>query len=725
MSRVTHLAEHRLWLLTTPATSYALRLDDEDRPRHVHWGARLTAEQAATVPPPVSRDAGSFQTGGPGGELEGPGFGPPSLDVRFADGGAGVEWRYRGHAIDGGDLAVRFADRHHPLEITLHYRVHDDTDVIERWTVLRHTGDGDSRDPVGLLRWDSAAWTLPPLPAPRLSHVAGGWAAETLLRREALPYGETVLTSRRGTTGHQANPWVMLDGGQATEEHGEVWSAALAWSGSWRITVHRPAFDAVGLTGGSGHDGLSWRLAPGETWRSPVFAGVYGAAGFGGISRQWHSYALRHVLPHPDELRPVVYDSWEATGFDVDLAGQLRLVERAAALGAELYVLDDGWFGARRSQRAGLGDWRVARDRFPGGLDPLIEAVRARGMRFGLWVEPEMVNPDSDLYRERPDWVLHLPNRRRTTLRDQLVLDFARPEVAGWAYDWLDRLLTGHRIDFLKWDFNRPLTEVGRPGHDDPGRLWTDHVRSVYAVIDRLRAAHPHLRIETCAGGGGRVDFGILARTDEAWASDNTDAVDRIGIQHGYGQVYPARTMAAWVTDSPNPLTGRAVPLRFRFHVAMSGVLGLGGDLTRWSAAELAEAAGLVALYKEVRPAVQHGALHRLTRADAPVTAVQYVLGDAAGAADEVVVLAWRVTARFGHTAAPLRLAALDPGAVYRDTGTGAAHHGAVLLAHGLPLDLPPGDHASGLTRLVRLPAGAPHGPPSPVPGGRVGTSEA
>ncbi|MFI7704872.1 alpha-galactosidase [Nonomuraea sp. NPDC049480] len=693
MTLVTYLADHRLWLLRTPATSYALGLDPDDRPRHVHWGAPLTAEQVIDVPALPHHENSSFQVRGYG-ELEGPGFGAPSLRPRYADGGAGVEWRYLDHEIEGGHLAVRLADRHHPLEITLHYRVRDDTDVIERWTVLRHTGESG---PIELERCDSAAWTLPPLPDVRISHVVGGWSSETQLKREGLPYGETVLTSRRGTTSHQANPWIMLDDGTAAEERGEVWSAALAWSGSWRIAVQRPPFDAVGFTGGAGHDGLRVRLAPGETWRTPVFAGVYGTDGFGGISRAWHAYTLRHVLPHPQELRPVLYNSWEATGFDVDLDGQLRLAEKAAALGAELFVLDDGWFGRRDSDRAGLGDWQVNLDRFPSGLDKLIEAVHGHGMRFGLWVEPEMVNPDSDLYRENPDWVLHMPHRRRTTLRNQLVLNFARPDVAAWAHAWLDRLVAEHEIDFLKWDFNRAFTEAGWPGHDEPDRLWFDHVHNLYALIDRLRADHPHLRVESCAGGGGRADLGILARADEVWPSDNTDAVDRLAIQHGYGQVYPARTMAAWVTDSPNPLTGRSVPLRFRFHVAMAGVLGLGGDLPAWPAAELAEAAGLVALYKEVRPVVQHGGLFRLGAPDDPVSAVQYVLGD------HVVVLAYRVRTRFGHPAGRLRLAGLEAAARYRDEGTGQVHHGAVLLAHGLHLDLPAGDYASTLIRLTRL----------------------
>ncbi|MGS2644519.1 alpha-galactosidase [Streptosporangium sp. LJ11] len=691
MPLVTYLADRRLWLLRTPGSSYALALDADDCPRHLHWGPSLTAEQVPAVPPALRRDASSFTLGGYG-ELEGPGFGAPSLRVIYADHGEGVEWRYLDHSIDEGHLSIRFADRHHPLEITLHYRVHADSDVIERWTTLRHTGT----EPITLERCDSAAWTLPMREEVRLSHVVGGWSSENQVRREELPVGETVLTSRRGATGHHANPWVMLDDGTATEERGEVWSAALAWSGSWRITVQRPPFDAVGFTGGFGHEGLRWRLEAGQSWHTPVFSGVYGTAGFGGISRAWHAHARRHVLTHPEELRPVVYNSWEATGFDVDLDGQLRLADRAAAAGAELFVLDDGWFGKRGSDRAGLGDWHVNPRRFPGGLDTLIAGVHERGMRFGLWVEPEMVNPDSDLYREHPDWVLHMPNRHRLTLRNQLVLNFARPDVAAWAYGWLNRLLADHEIDFLKWDFNRAFTQAGWPGQDDPDRLWIDHVRNVYTIMDRLRAAHPGVRIEACAGGGGRTDLGILGRTDQVWTSDNTDAVDRLAIQHGFGQIYPPGVMGAWVTDSPNPLTGRLVPLRFRFHVAMAGVLGLGGDLPAWSDADLAEAGELVARYKRIRPVVQHGELHRLGAPGDSLSGVQYVRGD------DIVIFAYRVATRFGHRAARLRPAGLDPDGRYHDVDTGRIHHGVILAAHGLELELPPGDYASTQIHLVR-----------------------
>ncbi|MFC9325731.1 alpha-galactosidase [Kitasatospora sp. NPDC057015] len=688
MTAVHHDSAARLWMLSTPGSSYVVRLDDEGRLRHLHWGARLTPEQAAALPHLL--DVATNFDGELAEEYPGEGgarFGVPALRLRYADGTRTTQWDHTGHTVDGGLLTLAFRERLSPLELRLHYRVHDDCEAVERWAELHHGGGAD--DTVRVQQLAAARWTLPLLPDYRISHLTGGWSAENQLARAPLARAETVLTSRRGITGHQANPWVALDAGDAGEEHGEVWGSALAWSGSWRITVERTVHGLVAATHGAGHEGPEVLLRGGGSWRTPVSVGLYSAGGFGGASRAWHAYVRAHVLPRPDELRPVLYNSWEATGFDVDEQGQRDLARRAAALGVELFVMDDGWFGARKDDSAGLGDWTPAPDRFPDGLAPLAAEVRRLGMRFGLWVEPEMVNPDSDLYRAHPDWVLNETGRPRTELRNQLVLDFARPEVAAWAHDRLDRLVRDHGVDHLKWDMNRVLTEAGRPGDPDADRLWHDHVRAVYTVMDELRADHPGLRIEACSGGGGRTDLGILARTDQVWTSDNTDALDRIAIQHGYGQTYPPGTMGAWVTDSPNPLTGRALPLEFRFHLAMTGALGIGGDLTEWSEDELARAAGLVERYKRIRPVVQRGRLYRLA------DAVQYVHED------EVVVVAWRLARRHGAPVVPLRLAGLEPRGRYRDLDTGEVHHGAVLTSRGLTTGLTR-DHTSLLLHLRR-----------------------
>jgi alpha-galactosidase len=698
---IVHDSAARLWVLSGESSSYVLHLDGQDRLRAPHWGARLTLEQARSLldrPAPAPR---GFEDSAEGTlDLAAAGamwFGDAGLRVRFADGTRDLELVFAGaHRTEDeteDELALAFADRHYPLTVQAHYRLPAGGDVIERRLTVRNEG----AEPVTVVRADSATWVVPRLPGYRLSQVRGQWGAETRLWRGDLPYGETVMTSRRGITSHQANPWVMIDDGAATEDHGAVYGCALAWSGSWRLTVQRLPTDRVTISAGFGHDPLTWELGPGQELVTPVSAGLYTEGGFGAASRAWHAYQLRQVLPRPGELRPVLYNSWEAVGFDVDVERQMVLAEQAAALGVELFVVDDGWFGSRTHDAAGLGDWHPNPARFPDGLGPLIARVHDLGMRFGLWVEPEMVNPDSDLYRAHPDWVIHRRHRRRTEQRNQLVLNLARPDVAAWLYETIDGLLTANAIDFLKWDMNRPVTEAG-PGDD---MLWIDYVRNLYDVLDRLRAGHPRVRIESCSGGGGRVDLGILRRTDQVWTSDNTDALDRLDIQHGFTQLYPPMVMGAWVTDSPNPYTRRAIPLEFRFHVAMAGAMAIGGSLTDWSRDDLARAAELVADYKRVRPLVQHGRLYRLSPPGAELGAVQFLAPDAA----EIAVLVWCRARRFGHAAPGIRLRALDPAARYRDTVTGQVHHGAILLSHGLLPGLAPGLAPDLASELASEPA--------------------
>ncbi|MEH0637636.1 alpha-galactosidase [Streptomyces bottropensis] len=669
----------RTWILSGPRSSYALRLTDNDELLHLHWGPRIALADAEALAARQQLPYWPFEAPVDGHEeypVEGgPRFTRPALSVR-TDERRGTEWTFREYEADGDELRLRFADG--ALGITLHYRLRDD--VIERWVTLVNDGPA-----VELLRADSATWTLPPRADEtwRLSQLHGRWAAESRLVRGDLTYGEKVIGSRRGHTGHQHLPWVALDT-DATEEHGEVYGCALGWSGSWRIAVAQLPDARVQITGGAGYDesGLL-RLETGEAFTTPVFAGLWSDGGHGGASRAWHAYQRTYVIPDADQDRPVLFNSWEATEFDISEEQQGTLARRAAAIGVELFVVDDGWFGARTSDRAGLGDWTPNPDRFPKGLKPLAEYVHALGMQFGIWVEPEMVNPDSELYRAHPEWAQFQPGRKRTELRNQLVLNLAREDVQEYLWEKLDTLLSSAPIDYVKWDFNRCFTDAGWPGEPYPQKLWVEHVRAFYALLDRLRAAHPGVAFESCSGGGGRIDLGVMARTDQVWTSDNTDPLDRLAIQHGFSQIHPARTMAAWVTDSPNnQLNGRVSTLRFRFVSAMAGVLGVGGDLTEWTEEELAEAGSWVELYKRIRPVVQRGDLYRLRPPTGGLSAVQYVLDD------EVVVLAWLQAQHYGEPPAPLRLRGLDPTEVYECRETGEVHRGAVLLHHGLPTGL-------------------------------------
>ncbi|MEV8457159.1 alpha-galactosidase [Streptomyces sp. NPDC052095] len=689
----------RTWLLTGENSGYALALTERDELLHLHWGPRIglaAAEALAAAPDLPHRSFESPLDGHEEYPVEGgPRFVRPALSVRTPL-VRGTEWTFRDAGTDGDELRIGFTDAVHRLGLTLHYRMRDDSDVVERWATVAHTGpDGP---PLELLRADAAAWSLPARDGWRISRLHGRWSAETRIERAELLHGESVISSRRGHTGHQYLPWAALDAdGAATEESGEVYGCALGWSGSWRISVQRLPDGLVQITGGAGHDdsGLL-RLAPGESYTTPVFAGLWSDRGFGGASRAWHAWQLAHVIPDAGTLRPVLYNSWEATGFDISLDQQRTLARRAAGMGVELFVVDDAWFGRRTSDRAGLGDWTPNPDRFPGGLKPLADEVHGLGMRFGIWVEPEMVNPDSDLYRAHPDWVQHVPGRTRTEYRNQLVLNLARPDVREYLWEQLDALLSGTPVDYVKWDFNRCFTDPGWPGEEYPQRIWTAHVDALYALIDRLRAAHPHVAFESCSGGGGRIDLGILSRTDQVWTSDNTDPLDRLAIQEGFSHLHPARVMAAWVTDSPNrQLNGRVSSLRFRFVSAMAGVLGIGGNLAEWSEEELAEARGWVDLYKEIRPVVQQGALYRLREPRGGLGAVQYVHGE------EAVVLMWLEAQRYGERPPALRLRGLDPAATYTCRDTGAVHHGSVLLHQGLDTGLR-GDLDARVLRLRR-----------------------
>lgn len=682
----------RTWVLSGPTSSYAVHLTEQDELLHLHWGPSIAladAEELAARPLP---DASSFESRLDGREeypVEGgPRFARPALSVRTPE-RRGTEWTFERHDTEGDELRLRFRDG--GLVITLHYRTRGD--VVERWTTL----DNDGTEPLELLRADSATWTLPEREGWRLSQLHGRWAAESRLVRSDVTYGEKVIGSRRGHTGHQHLPWVALDT-DATEERGEVYGCALGWSGSWRLAVAQLPDARVQITGGAGYDDSGLLLlAPGESFTTPVFAGLWTDTGHGGASRIWHTYQRTYVIPDADQDRPVLYNSWEATQFDISEDQQEVLARRAAAMGVELFVVDDGWFGARTSDRAGLGDWTPNPDRFPAGLKPLADRVHALDMQFGIWVEPEMVNADSGLYRAHPDWVQYQEGRKRTEFRNQLVLNLAREDVQEYLWEQLHGLLSSAPIDYVKWDFNRCFTDAGWPGEGYPQRLWVDHVRALYGLLDRLRAAHPGVAFESCSGGGGRIDLGVMSRTDQVWTSDNTDPLDRLAIQHGFSQIHPARVMAAWVTDSPNTqLNGRVSSLRFRFVSAMAGVLGVGGDLSEWTEEELAEARRWVDLYKEIRPLVQHGDLHRLRPPTGGLSAVQYVRGD------ETVVLALLQAQHYGEPLPALRLRGLDPTASYECLETGEVHRGAVLLHHGLRTGLR-GDLDATVLRLRRI----------------------
>lgn len=678
----------RTFLLSTADTSYAFALDPAGLLRHLHLGPRVDALEDFEAPakwdlstndPVMDVTAEEYPVHGQFRSKE------QCLAVRFADGSREVRVEVTGHEIRGDELVVTMADPIRHLAIALHYRVLTDLDLIERWAVIRNDGP----DPWVVESVASAQFHVPYSDL-TLRNTSGLWAAEYQAFAQPVGPAPLVLQARRGISSHHHNPYLIVDRA-ATETRGEVWFAALRHTGNFRASAEASRYGGTTFQVGVGDYDFEVALPPGEELATPAVVAGYTDRGLGAMSHRLHRFG-RSLLTA--DLRPVLYNSWEATGFDVTAGNQLELARQAAALGVELFVIDDGWFGRRGAPGDGLGDWWVNREKFPDGLAPVIQAVRDLGMRFGIWVEPEMVSPNSDLYAAHPDWIHRDPLREPDQLREQYVLNLARADVREWIVTTLDALLREHRIDYFKWDANRPMTAVGARD------VWLRHVEGLYAVVAELKRRHPGLAIESCASGGGRVDFGALGVFDDVWASDDTDARDRLDIQRGLSYVYPAKAVRTWVTDSVNFLTQRPIPLTFRFHVAMTGSLGIGADVTTWTRQERDQAAALVAQYQAIRATVQHGDLHRL---DNPSSNDYWLLQYAAP--EQSVVFAFLPASRVGRQETRVRLRGLDPGARYR------FHHdwrwqtktGAYLMAHGIPLWLQ-GDYASTLITFDRQP---------------------
>lgn len=718
MSAISFDPHQRTFLLTLRSSFYALRVDDEGRLAHLGAGA-LPA--SAPAPWPLAALESFRIPNDPWDQQQTPLEYPSAGDVSYHDCAIRVTFHEPGKALESGEnfsgsvrdlrpryvsheilseaepafvpqhglgpaapretLSILLRDEVYAFEIRLFYRLNENQDIIERWTeVANHTPL-----PVVIERLDFGCLPLP-VHTTALTYFSGAWAREFGVSHLKLAQGIFALEQGGINTGHSHNPFFLIHSpGRATEESGTVWFGALAFSGNWSLRFEQLPNGLGRVFGGYGSWDFGLSLAPGESHRTPAFLFGCTPDGVGGASRCLHRFLRETVLPRTDRLlRPVLYNSWEATFFEVDEASQLALAKIAASLGVELFCLDDGWFGARSKDSAGLGDWIPRKDAFPRGLKPLADAVRNLGMRFGLWVEPEMVNPDSNLYRQHPDWVLHYPGRHRSECRHQLILDFGRPEVVEYILECLDRLVTEAGVDFFKWDMNRYASE---PGSVSERHIWRDHVRGLYGIMDALRRRHPGLDIQSCSGGGGRVDPGILGRCDQVWTSDNTDALTRTRIQDGFSLAYPPRVMECWVTDETNYLTKRTTTLDLRFDVAMRGVLGIGTSLTRIEPAELDRYRAYISFYKKIRPTVQNGDLYRLETAGETGISVWLIV-----AQNQASAVFSSVTTEnpAGCQRGPFVLRGLDPMSRYRVSdvqGTIAEIPGAQLMTLGLPDD--------------------------------------
>ncbi len=649
--------------LDGPGASLILLRHAQGLPEIAWWGARLPDE----VDPAWLRDlraAGRANNSLDRRVPEATLMPTVGLDVRTTPAlvahRAGLDWTaafdVQEFRRSGAACVIVARDRVAQLTLELHLMLGDSGVLTARSVLINDGAPG-----LVVERLASGVFLLPAEVA-ELRVLEGRWARE--FQETTIPVArETLNIETRGNRSQSHFPGLLAGLPGCGEESGTAYGVQLGWSGGQRLTAERVIDGLVLVTVGElFHPGEVILNTGDRLETAPAYAAV-SAEGLSGLSRRFHDHVRRHILRWPGgsmRPRPVILNTWEGNAFDLHEERLMEQAEAAARLGVERFVLDDGWFRGRRNDRAGLGDWTPDPAVFPNGLGPLARRVNELGMEFGLWVEPEMVNPDSDLFRAHPEWALGLPGRPAVTSRRQLVLDLTRPEVADYLFDALDRQLREVPIAYLKWDMNRDLTDAG----DAAGRpAYRRQALATYALMDRLRAAHPALEIESCASGGGRADLGIMRRAVRVWPSDCTDALDRLSIQHGFLRFLPPEVMGAHVSASPNHQTGRRHSLGFRACVAMFGHFGVELNPLTLSPGEAKELADWIALHKRLRPLVHGGRHHAMAEVDG-----RRLQGVVAGDGSEAVYLVAQMRSGAAPLPPPLLLPGLDEARTYRLT---------------------------------------------------------
>jgi alpha-galactosidase len=623
-------------------------------PRLLHFGAALPGDldprdlEAALAP---SRRGSTPDTPAPPSLLPTLGFGDfaePALVICREGGDGALYWDAVALAQEDGALVARLRDERLGVAVRLSWRL-DESGLMLADAEVENVGD----QPLSLHTLAALALPLPGWAREILSF-GGDWGREGQPHRFAAPFGVWSKTERTGRTGFAGATCAMV-AADAGDETGQAIGLHLGWSGDHRLLVETASDGARQAQLGALLAPGEIVLAPGARHRTPTAYAAYSGVGLNGVASRFHAFARARLLSPPTP-RKVHFNSWEGVYFDVDEAKLIALAESAAAIGAERFVVDDGWFVGRRDDTTSLGDWRVDPERFPHGLAPLIGQVHALGMDFGLWVEPEMVSPESALYRAHPDWALAIPGRPRPTMRHQLHLDLTRAEVRDHVFAALDGLLSAHPIAYLKWDCNRfvfPAMSEGRAA----GQAMT---AGFYALLDRVRAAHPSVEIESCASGGGRIDFSVLSRCARVWPSDATDALERLRIQRWAGLLLPPEALGAHVGPSPNPMTGRRLSMTLRGQVALFGHMGVELDPRRLEPADRETLAAQIALYKRFRGLIHSGRMRFWTT---PEGADGRIVVAADGA--EALALVVNPAATAASDSPPTALPGLDPAARY------------------------------------------------------------
>jgi len=706
-------------------STYAINIYNRNLPMHLHWGARLSLVTSKLFNPSIERaflirardrDTSFFiedmkcEYGfAENGDFRIPAFrirdgrnypitGPFELDVHLYQGKQEIIGLPSARVQAGEHIQtvdVRMYDRISGLLISMSYTMFPEHDAVTRHVSFLNQGDS----PIRIEKAASLSMDMSNL-GYELLYLHGAWARERQLLRRELQPGTISFGSTRGTSSHQFSPAFAIVSPETTEFKGEAFGFSLIYSGNFLAELELNQDANIRINLGIHPDTFEWQLGPGQRFDTPEAVMVYADDGLNGMSRRFHNFFKERIIPpqFSGKERPVLFNNWEATYFDFNETVLEELADTAADLGVELFVLDDGWFEGRNSDRSSLGDWSEDPEKLPHGLKSLAEHMENRGLQFGLWVEPEMVSHNSSLAKRHPEWHISNPDRPVAEGRNQLVLDLSRSEVCDFIVETMDGLLSSAPIRYMKWDMNRYLTNVAAihlPAAQQ-GEVYHRYVLGLYQVLDEISRRHPEVLFEGCAGGGGRFDPGMLYYMPQYWTSDNTDAISRIRIQYGTSIFFPPITMGAHVSEVPNHQVGRTTSLEIRGHVAMSGNLGYELDLRNLDSDELETIRKQIVFYKKYRTLLQFG---RFVRLESPFESTDAAWMFIHPDMDEFIFFWFRLQADANRTAPKIKLAYLDPDTVYLEKERMLEYTGSELMNLGILLTPPMHDYAS--LRLV------------------------
>lgn len=653
--------------VTTPGTELVLKADNGGTLQVMYFGNRLSDVDFANLEFAGTPNQDAYQAYGFNCASE------ASIGVTHMDGNMSTVLAIESVTQTDEPTAkvtkIRMKDTVYPFYVTVCYRAYQDVDMIETWTEIENL----EKKPVTLTRYDSGflpfrvgdVW---------LSHLHGTWAAEGLLVQEPIERGMTVIKNKDGTrNAHTDHAEVMFSlDGKPQENHGRVIGAALCYSGNYELRIDTRDMDYHQFYAGINPDNSPYTLASKEVFKTPELALTFSDEGLSGASRNFHKWGRKYKLAHGDTPRKILLNSWEGVYFDINEPGMDQMMADIASMGGELFVMDDGWFGEkypRLVDNSSLGDWKVDKNKLPNGIGWLVSQAHKHGIKFGIWIEPEMTNSISELYEKHPEWVIKAPEREPVLGRGgtQLVLDLSNPEVQDFVFKVLDDIMVENpEIDYIKWDANMPISNHGSQylPKDKQGHLYIEYHRGFAKVLDRVRAKYPDLTIQACGSGGGRANWGFLPWFDEFWVSDNTDALQRIYMQWGTSYFFPAIAMASHISAAPNHTVFRTTSMKYRVDVAMSGRLGMEIQPKNMTQQEKDLCRKAIAEYKEIRPVVQLGDLYRLVSPydGHNMASLMYVSPEKS----QAVFYWWKTETFYDDHLPRVRMAGLDPDKNYK-----------------------------------------------------------